>query len=81
MKVPSIWFEPGSADNSPNTVSTVQVYKTPQSKEEILERHYDTKQQDDTLQEKHWTKTVQFNMEFSDHKSSFLEMMEKYEST
>lgn len=44
------------------------------SKEELPEQYYNTKQQDTTLQKKHWTDLVQCNQGFEESKPIFMEM-------
>lgn len=59
--VPLLWSRPGSVDNSSDTVNAIPIYQFSQSKEEILDQNYETKQKDAALQEEHWTETVHFN--------------------
>lgn len=74
------WFGNRSTADKPDTAYATQTYKTSQSKEKLMNRHYETKQQDAILQNKAWTEPVQFNGEYKLVKSRFLTMTEKYES-
>lgn len=49
VKIPLLWVGPKSLVNSPDTPNIVQFYKASQPKEKILERQYDTQQQDAIL--------------------------------
>lgn len=70
-------FEAVQENNEPKSVNAVQIYNVPQTKEEIMKRHYETTQQNTALQKKNWTKIVQFNKEICDVQGSFPEHEEK----
>lgn len=61
VKVPSKRFGAGSVHTSLDTFNPIQIYKTSQWE---MQRHYNTKEEEAMLHEKHQTETVQFDNEF-----------------
>lgn len=53
LPVPPMWFETTAKKDKLDNVTAVQIYKAPKSKQEIIDKHYDTKQQGASFQEKH----------------------------
>lgn len=81
MKAPTHNVE--SSNNAPvgtETVKATQLYKAPESKNEIMERHHTVKREDGENAEQRCSEMIQYNDAYGTWKPSFLNMMKKCES-
>lgn len=73
-----MWFELILEEDDLVNNNAVQIFQAPRNKQEIKNEHYDMTQQDASLPEKRWIKTMQFNEEFSKYKPPFVKMIKQY---
>lgn len=70
-----LWFMPVHYDS----VDMIQLYMSPETEHQKLERHYAAVKQNANELKKHWTEQVQLNDKYSHWKPSFLKMMNTFQ--
>lgn len=69
--VQPLLLRPTAEEDTINSISAVEVYKAPNSKQEIMNGHYDTTEKDTSHQNKQQTKVMQFIVELNDYEPLF----------